>query len=266
MNEPPPGTGQARRLGGSSAFALTILLLAGRGGMLSAQALVGDRPTFTPSPLVVPKGRLQVEAGYTVADVSDADVHSLGEVLLRFGLTEPVELRAGWLGYAWIDAAGGTTISGANDGSIGIKWTVARAGPGGGPDLAILLGTSVPVGDSTISSGDWEPGASVVLGWGLTDWMSVTASIGYAYRSVARRFDQGFVSAVFSAATSPQFSLFLEGYGFNKENANGDLAFLTDAGAVYALGNDWLLDARVGIGFGDSVTGLYGGVGFVTAW
>lgn len=242
------------------------LLLGGLWTNLPAQALSADRPTFTPSPLVVPKGRFQVEAGYTLADLSNVTVHSVGEVLLRIGLTEPVELRVGWLGYVWLDQFGATINSGANDGSLGIKWTIKRTGSQGGTDIGIILGTSVPIGDADISTGDWEPGASLVLGWGLTEWLSLTTSIGYAYRTVARRFNQGFVSASFSTATSPNFSLFLEGYGFNKEQAGGSLSFLTNAGIVFALGDRWLLDARAGIGLGDSATDVFGGAGFVTAW
>ena len=242
------------------------LLLGSLGSSLRAQDLSGDRPTFTPSPLVVPKGLLQLEAGYTVADASNVTVHSVGEVLLRIGLTKPIELRVGWLGYVWLDEFGTTTNSGANDGSLSIKWTIKSASSHGGTDIGMLLGTSVPLGAANIGTGDWEPGATLVLGWGLTEWLSLTTSIGYAYRSVARRFDQGFVSASFSAATSPHLSFFLEGYGFNKEQAGGSLSFLTDAGVILALGERWLLDARAGIGLGDASTDVFGGIGFVTAW
>jgi hypothetical protein len=242
------------------------LLLGNLVGNLPAQELSADRPTFTPSPLVIPKGALQLEAGYTFADASNIEVHSLGEVLLRIGLTNEVEFRVGWLGYVWLDQFGSTISSGANDGTLGIKWSINRAGEKGGVDIGILAGTSVPIGDANISTGEWQPGASLVIGWGLTEWLSLTTSLGYAYQFVARRFDQGFISASFSAATSPRFSLFLEGYGFNKEQAGGSGSLLTNGGIVLALGKRWLLDARVGIGLGDSATDVFAGVGFVTAW
>jgi hypothetical protein len=263
-----PGSFAATRLwfGRALLIAGTPLLLGHLARNLPAQELSADRPTFTPSPLVVPRGSLQLEAGYTVADASDIVVHSLGEVFLRIGLTKEVEFRVGWLGYVWLDQVGATTNSGANDGSLGIKWNIKRAGEKSGVDIGILLGTSVPIGDTNISTSEWQPGATLVLGWGLTEWLSLTTSLGYAYQFVARRFDQGFISASFSAATSPRFSLFLEGYGFNKEEAGGSGSLLTNGGVVLALGKRWLLDARVGIGMGDSATDVFAGVGFVTAW
>ena len=263
-----PGSFAAARVwfGRALLIAGAPLLLGNLVGNLPAQELSADRPTFTPSPLVVPKGSLQLEAGYTFADASDIEVHSLGEVLLRIGLTKEIEFRVGWLGYVWLDQFGSTISSGANDGSVGIKWSIKTAGETRGVDIGILAGTSVPIGDANIGTGDWQPGATLVLGWGLTEWLSLTTSLGYAYQFVARRFDQGFISASFSAATSPRFSLFLEGYGFNKEQAGGSGSFLTNGGFVLALGKRWLLDARAGIGLGDSATDVFAGVGFVTAW
>ncbi len=230
-----------------------------------AQGLSADRPTLTVSPLVVPRGSVQLEAGYTGADVGNLTVHSLGEILIRIGLTEPVELRLGLLGYVWLDEPH-NSVSGMNDGTIGLKWTIKKAERQGNTDIGIIAGTSVPIGDTDISTGEWEPGATLALGWTLADWLSVTGNVGYAYRSVARRFNQGFVSATVGLVPGKSVSFFVEGYGFSKESAGGSEAFYTNAGAILPLGNRWLTDGRIGIGLGDAATDVFAGVGFVTAW
>jgi hypothetical protein len=86
-----------------------VLLAAGIAGVVGCATttnhlanvpeMVTDRPDFTESASVVPRGRVQLEAGYTYARDEDAGVlaaHSYPEALARIGVVDDrLELRLG---------------------------------------------------------------------------------------------------------------------------------------------------------------------------
>jgi hypothetical protein len=84
------------------------------------EPLVTDRPDFTESGLVVGSGVLQLEAGGTYVDVDVEKATSLGELLVRYGITQGIELRLVTLTYLWSDSPDGT-LSGFADSAIGAK-------------------------------------------------------------------------------------------------------------------------------------------------
>jgi hypothetical protein len=56
-----------------------------------------DRDSFTPATTTAGRGRLIVESAYSFIDNRRAkETHSFPELILRYGLTERVELRLGW--------------------------------------------------------------------------------------------------------------------------------------------------------------------------
>jgi hypothetical protein len=56
-----------------------------------------DRDAFTPTTKTVEQGRLVVESSYSFEDNRGIpETHSFPELLLRYGLTERIELRLGW--------------------------------------------------------------------------------------------------------------------------------------------------------------------------
>jgi len=71
------------------------------------EPLITDRPDFTESTDAVPRGHLQLEAGYTFTyDREKLDRtrdHTSPEILLRIGLVDRLELRLGWAGYSWTE-------------------------------------------------------------------------------------------------------------------------------------------------------------------
>ncbi|MBI4716211.1 MAG: transporter [Planctomycetes bacterium] len=150
--------------------------------------LVGDRPDFTESTETIPRGRLQVEGGYTFVHdrAHRRRVHrqSAPELLGRLGLTERWELRLGWSGYDWENVLSRirrddgrwesmTTIAqGANDMSIGAKVKLCDQADLR-PHLGLIGQISVPSGSIGLRTGDVDLEVKLLWAYDLTDRFSL---------------------------------------------------------------------------------------------
>ena len=63
--------------------------------------MVTDRPDATESAVTVGVGVFQLESGYTFDKADGVRIHSLGEILLRVGVADILELRFGINSYQW---------------------------------------------------------------------------------------------------------------------------------------------------------------------
>lgn len=66
------------------------------------EPLVTDRPDFTESAETIAPGHLQIESGITRSREDATETDSVGEILLRVGLTPNLELRAGFNSYLYL--------------------------------------------------------------------------------------------------------------------------------------------------------------------
>ena len=103
-----------------SAFALALLFAA---ATLSGQEPINaDRPGIADGSQSVGRGVFQAELGVERDHFADADVHLLSTpLLLRYGLTAPLELRVEGNGYAHATGPGGLSASGWTPLSLGLK-------------------------------------------------------------------------------------------------------------------------------------------------
>ena len=78
----------------ASAVALFLIALPNQGAAqdTAPPPLSTDRPNFTGSVTTLARGQVQVEAGYTFTDDVGVNLHTFGEVWLRVGLADYVEL------------------------------------------------------------------------------------------------------------------------------------------------------------------------------
>src|SRR5688572_6026289 len=77
-------------------FMLLVLLLAApaAAGEKEREPIATDRPDFTETAIVVPRGSLQIESGFTYEKASSGEkIFSLPELLFRWGIGEKTELR-----------------------------------------------------------------------------------------------------------------------------------------------------------------------------
>jgi hypothetical protein len=229
--------------------------------------LVTDRPDFTESAETVGPRRVQVEAGYTFTRSEEVDEHALGEVLVRIGILDRLELRAGLNSYAWLDGPDGND-SGYEDPSLGAKIALALPPdrPGWRPAAAILVGTTVPgVGD--LGEDAWQPEAKLALGWDLSESVSLGSNAGYAHSSEeGEEFDQAIASLALGFDIAGPASGYVEAFGFAPAAPDGDDAAIANGGVTWLLNPDLQLDARLGAGLNRAAPDLFVGVGIARRW
>jgi len=116
-----------------------------------------ERPSFSSSPLALPTGFWQIEAGYQLTRNNGSDSlkeQTLPNALLRFGFYPNLELQLNGVGFKKTRTDGVET-DGFQDFSLGIKWQVN--GSDAVVPIGLFAGVSLPVGSSEFTSDDYDP-------------------------------------------------------------------------------------------------------------
>ncbi|MES1244783.1 MAG: transporter [Acidobacteriota bacterium] len=245
----------------------TLPALAADGWSGLEDEISADRPDFTEGTGLIPPGHVQVEGGVTLARVEDADSTTLGELLVRFGLGERSEARIGLGSYSRVDD-GFTDISGFEDPALEIKYRftddAGELAPGQ-PAVALVLGTSVPVGDKELTSDEWVPAAVFAFDWDLGRF-GVGANLGGSYQAGDDRFVQAFASVTGGFSVTDRLGTYVEWYGFSEEEKDGPSTHYVNGGISFLINNDLIVDARIGTGLNDADPDWFAGVGGAIRW
>lgn len=131
----------------------------------------------TPACTIAP-GRVSAEIGiadWERDDTVDArdDTVTIGDTLLRIGVSDIVEAQLGWTPYGHLrsrDKASGSvsTADGVGDALVGVKVNLKNP-DGSGFSVAVQPYAVLPVGQSPLGSGDWSVGAVVPMSVDLSD-------------------------------------------------------------------------------------------------
>jgi hypothetical protein len=125
-------------------------------------SMSSDRPGFSDSYALVPRGYHHLEFGYTFAYDREQSTrvksHTLGEFSLRTGLTDELELRVKWNGFSFTESLFESTSrwsgrrimtkdhdDGGTDMSVGFKSPLLKQ-KGLIPNLSIIPAVSLPTG------------------------------------------------------------------------------------------------------------------------
>jgi hypothetical protein len=136
------------------AFSHTAVAQSAPGPPVDGGEIVTDRPDVTEAAVVVPKGSVQIENGFTWSLDHGSNSIDLSESLVRVGIAGRTELRIGLPNY-FDKHAGDASSSGFQDLSFGIK---QQLGPlPGNIDLAVIVASSFPTGHRGLSSGGVDP-------------------------------------------------------------------------------------------------------------
>lgn len=234
---------------------------------LSAQPLVTDRPDATESSSVVGQGVFQLETGFTYVEEGSADALESFGTLLRIGLSEKWEARIAWDGHIDFGSSGPDGIA---DAELGFKYFL-QTEDDNRPEAALIVHTSVPVGDDAFTSDAFDP--SFLLSFAHTT--SESTSLGYNIGASLDTGDNGVggettlasldYSVAFGFDIAKQVGGYIEVFGSQGLSAKEDPIQL-DGGFTYLVNDDTQFDFFIGAGLNDNAPDWFAGIGFSKRW
>ncbi len=235
--------------------------------------LITDRPDQTESSVTVPRGSFQLEVGWAFTredeDGVRLETHEVPASLLRIGLSKKVELRIGWTGYVDAEARFGdlrASFDGAGDAELGAKIHLAQE-RGRRPEIALLVGTSVPVGDEEFSSDRFDPNLRLALAHTLSERVDLGYNLGLAFESGpgedgdVHTLSSAFYTVALGFGLDEKWGAFVELYGDVPASASGDPAHSFDGGFTYLVRDNVQFDFAAGIGLSDAADDWFVGLG-----
>ena len=232
--------------------------------------LVTDRPDATESPETVGKGRFQLEAGYTFASFEQADVHSLGELLLRIGvLHENFELRLGFNSFSVV-RDGDFDAKGLQNFGIGVKFRLLSGGGVGHarPTVAVLVSTTLPTANEAIEARTARPDVRLALAWDFSDRVSFGTNLIWTSikeDELAERHSALGLTLAMGYGLSDRWGAYFEYFGAFPTGEYDPENYL-NGGVTYLISNDLQLDGRVGYGLNGRDDDFFVGFGTAVRW
>lgn len=249
-------------------------LLAPRAERSRGREIETDRDSFTPATTTASRGRTIVESAYSFLDNRAVkETHSFPELVLRYGLTEWLELRLGW-NY---EVGGvGNDITGIDAGesdlppekrleresnvAYGVKLKVTE-------NAAWMPGSALILQGFTPTSGkpnDTQFVGTYVFGWELPQRLKLDAAIRYGTGSEKEdRFNQWAPSAVLKMPLGEKWNVHAEYFGlFSTCKEKEFTRHFFSPGAHYLLTRNLEVGVRVGWGLNDQSARFFSNVGF----
>jgi len=222
--------------------------------------LATDRPDFTETAVTIPQGHTQVEAGVTFIKEGGVDGTSVGEILVRTGLSRRFELRVTAANYA-IARTSVASAEGLEDAGLGLKIALHEGpeGPSIEPTLAAVVGTSLPTGAESFRSRRALPEASLLGAWTVSQRVSFGSNLNWARTEAANNEWSG--SASFAFSLSDKVGVYTEAFGFAEKVGDWQTRTYLNAGLTYLFNDAFQVDARVGTRLGGDTNGSFFGFG-----
>lgn len=241
--------------------------------------LATDRPGFSDTFAVVPRGYTHFESGYTFSYDREGTArtrnHLLGEFALRAGLFDNFELRIEWSGFSFTDSVfegtsrwAGRRITvedhsdGGTDMNIGFKTQILKQ-DGLIPNLSLVPAVYFPTGASGKTTGDVDPELRLAYHYGLTErWSLYGVGQVAALSDGDGRFVQSGASIATAYAFTPRLSGFIEYFGLYPSARDTDAQHNINFGPVFLIDDNMQIDARVGFGLNEDAPDFFATIGF----
>lgn len=222
-----------------------------------------DRDSFTPAITTPRRGKTILESAYTFSDNRHfKEGHSFPELLVRYGLTDRLELRLGWnyevSGIPELDGGNGE-LERASRLSYGIKYKLTDAEswmPGSAVILQAFTPTSGPNSDTHLA-------ATYVFGWDLPNRWKLDAAFRYVTASEEQdRFNEWAPSVVLKVPVGEKFNVHVEYFGlFSSGRAEEFSKHYVSPGVHYLVKENLEIGARFGWGLNDQADRFFVNVG-----
>ena len=262
-----------RRTRNATDLAIGVFIVIGVIGCASATAsrepMTTDRPDFTESTSTMAPGDVQAEGGYTFARAASEKTSTIGELLVRIGLTQRAELRVEPGSVLRVSSPTGTQ-SGREDGELGAKvrlHAVPDDHPSLVPAVSLLVASSIPTGTDAFREKHSQPEVKLASEWTLTHRLGVATNFDVA-RPVAdaRRYTELAASASFGLELSSRFAAFAELFGFAPQIEGAKHTRYFDTGISATIMPTLQIDFRGGVGLNGTAPDYFVGAGLAHRW
>jgi hypothetical protein len=256
---------------------LTGERVAGAGRAEPRDEIETDRDSFTPATTTAGVRRLIVEAAYSFVDNRGIkETHSVPELILRYGLTDRVELRLGWnyevggVGNSTTGADATADDPTAERASILREYTLAYGAKvrvtdqdRWVPQTAVILQGFTPTGGSAGSSPATQLIATGIAGWELPRRWKLDAAVRYGTASEeGDHFHTWAPSAVLRVPLGERWVAHAEYFGlFSTGREQNITKHFVSPGLHYLVTPDLEVGVRVGWGLNDQSARFFSNAG-----
>lgn len=193
------------------------------------ETIVADRPGLADGSATVGTGVAQLETGVTVA--SDGDESITLPTLLRYGLSERLELRVESDVFGWSDGSSDVAPVAA-----GFKLRLT----GGSLPLSIIASVQPPSGGGSLRSDDFEGEVRLVSDIDIGHDLSLTPNVGIGLA------EGGGATGVFAMTLGKDMGRAQPFVDFEMSTDADDTSVMADAGLAWILRPDTQLDVSAG--------------------
>lgn len=234
-----------------------------------ASALETDRPDISEASSAVGRHRFQIETSlaYSRDRDSGTTTHNYSlPTLLRFGISDPIEVRLESDVFAVQRESGVGTTNGATDLAVGMKAHLTDGG-GAAPSLGVLAHLGLPTGRDEFSANGVEPEIKVLADWDVVQDLALGVNVG-ADLPVRDAAGDKFARFLYSAAFShpipglrDRWRAFVEAAGIIPVQSGKSDAHVFNTGTAFLITPNLQLDAFAAIGLTTAADGLQTGLG-----
>jgi hypothetical protein len=230
-----------------------------------------DRDAFTPATSTTGSKRTIVESSYSFIDNRRvAETHSFPELLVRYGITERIELRVGWnfeVGGSGDVVSGNEGTEGFEGGKIeresqvlyGLKAALTEQSGWKPRSVAILQGYTPTSGEAPAT----DVVAAYAFGWELANRWRLDSSMRYGTEHGPHdAFNQWAPSVVLRVPVNERWNVHAEYFGIFSQGSEHDFSrSFISPGTHYLLTPNLELGLRLGWGITEDSPRFFSNVG-----
>jgi hypothetical protein len=231
-------------------LSLTLLTACAPVTRAGLEPIVTDRPDFTESTETVERGMRQVEAGTTFLRTLTEQSGTIGETLIRVGVSTKSELRIGLNSYS-LSRNDGEMQRGFEDISIGTKIKLLQSGGEGSlkPALAVIVGSTFPTGASSFRAQKPQPEVKFGMAWDLTSRVAFSSILNYARVSeTLTDYNEFAATGSLGVGLTERIASYAEYFAFFPRGAALTSTHYLNGGITYGVTNNLQFDVRSGFG------------------